>query len=155
MTDQSELRRLLKALRRIARAVDVHSRQIDRQVGLTVPQLVVLTIVQETGEVTGRAISERADLSHATVVGILDKLEFKGLIERYRSLTDRRIVHVRLTERGLAILRAAPPALGRRFERAFLDLAPAVRKDTVDALTLVADLATQGAEDEVMLSAEP
>lgn len=153
MNDNTELRGLLKAIRRIARAGDVQSRQIDRQVGLTVPQLVVLTIVRDLGEVTGRAVSEEADLSHATVVGILDKLEAKGLIERYRSRTDRRIVHTRLTERGTLILKVAPPPLGRKFEKAFLNLEPSTRAATLEALTLIADLASAETEEEALETA--
>jgi DNA-binding MarR family transcriptional regulator len=154
MTDNAELRSLLKSLRRITRAVDLNSRQIDRQVGLTVPQLVVLRIVRDLGQVTGRAISEEADLSHATIVGILDKLEFKGLIERYRSRTDRRIVHTRLTNRGAAILDVAPTPLGSKFERAFLALKPSERAEIVEALTLIADLASAEADDVALLDIE-
>lgn len=154
MSDHVELRSLLKSIRRIARAVDIHSRRIDRKVGLTVPQLVVLMIARDLGEVAGRTISEQADLSHATVVGILDKLEFKGLIERHRSQTDRRIVHAKLTERGVAILKAAPPPLGRKFEKAFLDLDPSVRLATLDALRLIADLASQETEEDGLVAAD-
>lgn len=151
MSDNPEFRTLLKAIRRIARAVDRNSRQIDREVGLTVPQLVVLTIVRDLGEVTGRAVSEEANLSHATVVGILDKLEAKGLIERYRSRMDRRVVHTRLTERGTAVLNAAPPPLGHRFEQAFLRLEPELRAATLEALTLIADLASAEADDDALV----
>lgn len=147
MTDNAQLRSLLKAIRRIARAVDVHSRQIDRQVGLTLPQLVVLRIVRDLGEVTARAVSEEAELSPATVVGIMDNLETKGLVERYRSQTDRRIVHTRLTEKGIAILAAAPPPLGRKFERSFMRLDAQQRLALLGAISLIADFASASVDD--------
>ena len=65
MGQVSEFQAVLKAIRRLARAVDLNSRRIDRQVGLTLPQLVVLRCVRELGEVTSRAISAQADLSPA------------------------------------------------------------------------------------------
>jgi DNA-binding HxlR family transcriptional regulator len=34
------------------------------------------------------------------ITRMLDRLEAKGLVERVRSETDRRVVHVRLTEAG-------------------------------------------------------
>ncbi len=155
MPQASELRALQKAIRRIARAVDLHSRRIDRQIGLTLPQLVVLTCVRDLGEVTGRAISAEADLSPATVVGILDKLEEKGLIERYRSKLDRRIVHTRLTERGQAKLAAAPPAFGPAFARAF-DVLPQDSRDTIiSALGRVADLAVADWGEQADESSRP
>ncbi|MGE0627876.1 MAG: MarR family winged helix-turn-helix transcriptional regulator [Hyphomicrobiaceae bacterium] len=149
MPQPNELRAVLKAIRRIARAVDLHSRRIDRDIGLTLPQLVVLTCVRDLGEVTSRAISAEADLSPATVVGILDKLEAKGLIQRYRSQVDRRIVHTRLTASGQAMLAAAPPPLGAAFERAFNRRPAAERTATVDALSRLAKLAEADLDEHI------
>lgn len=149
MTQEPQLRALLKAIRKISRAVDLQSRRIDRVVGLTLPQLVVLGCVRDLGEVTSRAISEEADLSPPTVVGILDKLEAKGLVERYRSRIDRRIVHTRLTDKGVATLAAAPSPLGHAFEQAFLKLPDDTRENTLGALRRVGALALVDAEDEL------
>jgi DNA-binding MarR family transcriptional regulator len=154
MPDTSELRAVLKAIRRIARAIDVHSRRIDRDVGLTLPQLVVLTCIRDLGEVTGRAISAEADLSPATVVGILDKLEAKGLIERYRSKIDRRIMHTRLMEKGTAMLAAAPPPLGVAFENAYRRLPAPERAAIVQALGRLADLTLPDMEDAIIAAPE-
>lgn len=149
MTDKLQLRALLKAIRKISRAVDLQSRRIDRSVGLTLPQLVVLGCVRDLGEVTSRAISEQAELSPATVVGILDKLEAKALVERYRSRIDRRIVHTRLTKKGIATLAAAPSPLGQAFEQAFLKLPARERDNTLAAIQRVASLSVVETEDEL------
>ena len=141
MSPNAELRALFKSMRRIARAIEMHSRRIDRELGLTLPQHVVLSSVRDLGEVTSRAISEEADVSPATVVGILDKLEAKGLIERYRSTKDRRIVHTRLTAKGLEALQRAPAPLGDRFQRRFLALDADARRSVLDAFERVADMA--------------
>lgn len=141
-----ELTRILKAIRRIVRAVDLHSRQIDRAVGLTMPQLVVLTIVERLGEVTVTAVSEAADLSPATVVGILDKLEDKGLLERYRSTVDRRIVHARPTATGHRLLASAPPPLGLTFKASFARLPANERAAIIHALEKVATFALSDAD---------
>lgn len=152
MPASDETRRLLKAFRRIAHALDIQSRLISRTVGLTLPQLVVLSCVRDLGEVTSRAISREADLTPATVVGILDKLESKGLIERYRSTKDRRIVHTRLTPAGEVALQAAPSPLGERLEAAFLALAADRRQHILDAFHQTAQFATA---DEEVHSTEP
>jgi DNA-binding MarR family transcriptional regulator len=132
-----ELLALLKSLRQIARAIDVQSRKLDRQYGLTLPQLIVLRCVGDLGEVTSRAISLAADLSAPTVVGILDKLEAKGLIERYRSVRDRRIVHTRLTTDGQRLLTRAPSPLGDDFAVSFDALAPAGRRNILQTLETI------------------
>lgn len=127
MSADIELIAFLRSLRRLARALDVQSSRINRDSGMTLPQLIVLTCIRNLGEVTGRSIALAADLSPPTVVGILDKLEEKGLIERYRSEKDRRIVHARLTGKGDAFLARAPAPMGEEFERAFTGLAPMER----------------------------
>lgn len=152
MVKHSELNALLKSIRRIARAVDITSRRLDREFGLTLPQLIVLGCIRDLGEVTSRAISVEADLSAPTVVGILDKLEAKRLIERYRSLRDRRIVHTRLTVAGVQLLSKAPSPLGDEFAETFGKLNQVTRRQTIGALSRVADLVS--AVDERALNDE-
>lgn len=117
-------RAVLTALRRIIRATDLHSKQLAREVGLTTPQVVVLQAIRDLGEVTSGQLSRRVSLSQGTVTTILDRLESRGLVERYRSAADRRVVHSRLTRRGRAVLRRAPPLLHERFIEAFQRLSP-------------------------------
>jgi predicted ArsR family transcriptional regulator len=54
-------------------------------------------------------------LSHATVTGILDRLERRGVVQRHRSDSDRRQIVVRLTEQGHKALASAPPPLQESF----------------------------------------
>jgi DNA-binding MarR family transcriptional regulator len=92
------------------------------------------------GEVTANRLSARVSVSPATLVTILDKLEARALIQRYRSEVDRRIVHTRLTAEGAAALATAPPLLDAAFVEAFVAL-PADRQVTIlDALAELADL---------------
>ena len=67
--------RVLQALRRIIRAVDLHSRKLLAQHRITGPQLVCLLAVEENQPVTGSAIARHVHLSPSTVIGILDRLE--------------------------------------------------------------------------------
>jgi len=91
---------VLKSMRRIAQAIELRSREIARSSGLTIPQLIVMQSIRTLGQVTTQAVSREASMSPATVVAVMDKLEAKGLIERYRSEVDRRVVHTRLTPSG-------------------------------------------------------
>ncbi|MCB1738957.1 MAG: MarR family transcriptional regulator [Gammaproteobacteria bacterium] len=140
MLAEGEVAVMFKAIRRIVRAIDVRSREVARAVGLTIPQIVVLQAAQALGAVTTKALSERADLSSATVITILDKLEEKGLVERYRSTTDRRIVHTRVTERGARVLADAPPLLHDEFNRALMALPAGERGGLIEAITRIADM---------------
>lgn len=136
--DNDSTQAVLSALRRIIRATDLHSKQLARDTGLTTPQVVVLQAVRDLGEVTTGQLSRRVSLSQATVTTILDRLEGRGLVERYRSNADRRIVHSRLTRQGRAILRKAPPLLHERFTEAFQSLSPARQSRLLATLDEVA-----------------
>jgi DNA-binding MarR family transcriptional regulator len=135
-----ELRTLEKAIRRIVRAHDLQSRALVKASGLTAAQLIIMKAVAELGEVTSTALSEYADISAATVVTVLDNLEAGGLVARYRSGRDRRVVHARLTERGIASLTNAPTALGGDFIERFSRLTAEERRLALEAASQLADL---------------
>lgn len=144
---------VLVALRRIIRATDIHSKHLAKKFGLTTPQFYVLQAISELGEVTTGRLSERVNLSQGTVTTILDRLEGRGLIERYRSLADRRVVHARLTTQGRSVLKKAPPLLQERFIAAFAALSPSAQDRVVKTLKEVADMMGAGELDAAPLLA--
>jgi DNA-binding MarR family transcriptional regulator len=110
---------VMAALRRIIRAIDIHSRSLVQRFDLTGPQLVVL---KELVSVSPRSVSEIAaavNLSQATVTGILDRLERKSMVVRERDTSDRRKVMVSPTEAAERVLAGAPPLLQEHFTEAF------------------------------------
>ncbi|MCR4267165.1 MarR family winged helix-turn-helix transcriptional regulator [Nitratireductor sp. ZSWI3] len=129
-----------KAIRRIVRANDVQSKALAKAIGLTAPQLVVLNAVAALGEVTTTVLSAHVDLSAATVVTVLDNLEARGMVQRYRSNHDRRVVHTRLTPAGETVVKRAPEPLGDGFAGRFSALHPAQRHHLIETLNAVANL---------------
>jgi DNA-binding MarR family transcriptional regulator len=106
--------KVVTALRKIMRAVDLYSRSLVQQHGLTVPQLVLMREIGN-GSRTLSDISRNVSLSNATVTGIVDRLEKTGLVMRERDGSDRRQVMVHLTEHGISRLNSAPPLLQETF----------------------------------------
>jgi len=108
---------IVAAIRRIIRAVDLHSRRLVEDCGLTGPQLGVL---REAGRMDGMSVSALArmvHLSQPTVTGILDRLERRELIQRCRDSADRRSVKISVTIAGHKLLNRAPSLLQDRFHR--------------------------------------
>lgn len=140
MPQNAEATRIFKALRRIVRAIDLRSREVARTAGLTIPQIVVLQAIRDLGDVTTKALSAQADLSAATVVTILDRLEERGLVARERSVTDRRIVHARLTDQGRTVLERAPALLDEEFESRLTARDAGHQKALADAIEEIAAL---------------
>lgn len=106
---------LLIAIRRITRAIDVHSRALLREFNLSGPQFLVLRTVKQLGEPSSGEVAHAISLSQATLTGILGRLETKGLVARRRSDRDRRKVLVRTTAEAENVLAAAPRPLQESF----------------------------------------
>ncbi len=114
---------VMAALRRIIRAIDLHSRTLVRRYGLTGPQLVILKELVETSPQSVSSLAAAVNLSQATVTGILDRLERKTMITRRRDSKDKRKVMVSPTSAAEDALAGAPPLLQEHFTDAFAGLA--------------------------------
>lgn len=106
---------VLAQLRRIVRAMDVHSQQLRRKHALTAPQLVLLREVVKHEHIAIGTLARLASLSNATVTGIIDRLEQRGLVERVRNGQDRRQVLVSSTDTGKALAGQAPALFQEQF----------------------------------------
>jgi len=150
ITQQYDLR-ILRALRRITRSVALHSRQLAACSNITAPQLVCLRAVIGNGPLTATAISREIHLSASTVVGILDRLEDKGLIRRERGREDRRIVFVTATQAGVDLAESTPSPLQKKLSEA-LNALPELEQATITlSLERIVDLM----ESDGVVLAEP
>lgn len=131
---------ILRSIRRIIRATDLHSRRLAIEHHLTTPQLLCLRLLAQEGPLTPGAMAKEMYLSQATVTGILDRLEKRGLVERRRDQSDRRKVSIHLTLDGEAAIKRAPLPLHERFTARLEDLSPAERDDINRVLAKVVEL---------------
>ncbi len=113
---------LLVSLRRVIRAIDLYSKKLSKETGLTSPQLIVMQEIQATDGITLKQIADNINLSSATVTSILDRLESREYVTRIRSTVDKRKVHLHLTDKGKEILAAAPKPLQDHFITRFESL---------------------------------
>jgi DNA-binding MarR family transcriptional regulator len=110
---------VLISLRKIFHAIELHSKQIERESGLTGPQLLLMQLINTSGEITAGVLAREVSLSQATVTSIIDRLEHKGLLLRQRNTEDKRKVMVSLTATGKAALEKAPPLMPESFIKRF------------------------------------
>ena len=132
--------RVFQSLRRIIRAVDLHSKKLSAQHKITGPQLMCLLAIDNQEPVTGSAIARHVHLSPSTVIGILDRLEAKELIRRQRDPKDRRLVRVSLAEQGRALVKSAPSLLQNKLAEAMNDLPEAEQATIAGALDQVVEM---------------
>lgn len=149
---EGRYRSLMRSLRRVSRAFDVNSKRLLARSRISGPQLLCLVTVVELGAPTAREIADEIQLSASTLVGILDRLEAKGLVVRERDAEDRRRVHVTSTPAGKRLVRQGPSRLDRALRRAFVGLPEGEQESIARALEQVVDL-VESAEETVRESA--
>src|SRR3972149_5661551 len=79
---------------------------VIRPAGLPPPKLTVLRILRGSRQepVSCSIIAERMITRDSDITRLLDRLEKQGLARRVRECPDRRVIYVRITEKGLRLL---------------------------------------------------
>jgi DNA-binding MarR family transcriptional regulator len=71
---------------------------------ITVPQFMVLRRLSEGDGMPTSVLAGEVGSDGATLTGVLDRLEARGLIRRERCLEDRRAVRIHITPAGRTLL---------------------------------------------------
>ncbi len=84
------------------------TKELAKRAQLTGPQLTVVKILETIGELSLTELSEKIRAQNSTVTGIIDRMEREDLVVRERSTEDRRVVKIRLTQKGVELARDVP-----------------------------------------------
>ncbi|MGK3965597.1 MarR family winged helix-turn-helix transcriptional regulator [Sorangium sp. So ce1099] len=103
--------------------------------GLTGPQLTILKLLESFQDLSLSTLSERIRAQNSTVTGIVDRMEREGLVRRERSKADRRVVHIRLSEKGARLAREIQVEPMEIFRSALLSLSSTDLRDLLRILT--------------------
>ncbi|HEX3343669.1 MAG TPA: MarR family transcriptional regulator [Polyangiaceae bacterium] len=114
------------------------TKELARQVDLTGPQLTVLKMLEGLGDLSLSELSERIRAQNSTVTGIIDRMEREALVVRARSTEDRRVVKIRLTEKGSKIARAIAVEPMEIFRGALDSLSAGEARELLKILTKIA-----------------
>jgi DNA-binding MarR family transcriptional regulator len=122
-------------LKRLGFAAKQRSIEEYEQVGLSPYHHAILTLLEEGAPETQAEIADALGYDRGTLVGLLDELEKKALVERKRDPDDRRRHIVRLTDDGKRTL-GSLRALAKRLEDEFLAPLDAEQRTSLHALLL-------------------
>jgi DNA-binding MarR family transcriptional regulator len=131
---------IVAALRRIIRAVDLHSRHLVHEVGLTWPQLATLRAAERLGDCSIGALARAVHLSQPTLTGIVQRLERAGYVRRSPHKQDGRSVTITITPTGRNLLEKAPSLLQDRFHGELAKLKDWERFQTLASLQRIAEM---------------
>lgn len=90
---------------------------------ITVSQYNILAILRDYEEGLSQSeLSDRQLVNRSNITGLVDRLERRGLVKRYRHPTDRRTYQVRLTDAGRALVAEAEPRYEQRVDEIMASL---------------------------------
>jgi MarR family 2-MHQ and catechol resistance regulon transcriptional repressor len=92
---------------------------------LTVPQFGALEALYHLGPLSLGDLAEKLLVTGGNVTFVMDRLEAQGLVTRYRSDSDRRVVRARLTEKGRELVARVFPEHAEYIEKLCRHLEPA------------------------------
>ncbi len=131
---------LLISLRRVIRAISLHSRQLNKESGLTGPQLMVMRKIGQLDAPLAKQVAQEITLSPATVTTIIDRLESRNLVIRTRSETDKRKVHLSLSDAGRELLIDSPKPLQEHFIKRYQNLEEWEQTQLLSAVERIASM---------------
>lgn len=102
-------------------------------------QLECLRILGEHEDITQRDLAAILHLSPATLTTMLQRIERKGLVERWPDSKDQRLMRIRLSEAGWAMRDRIMVAFRDHLEATITPLPEADRRELARLLTLVGD----------------
>jgi len=146
---------IIDNIRRVFQVVNEQSKKAEHETGITGPQLWAIKVIGEHAPIRVSDLAQRMYLHPATVVGILDRLELRGLAKRVRSEEDKRVVKVELTKESRKMAAGAPPVAQDLLVAGLEELSGPKLKMIANGLNeLVNILGAQKLRPQLMLSPE-
>jgi len=107
---------ILIKIRRIVRSMNLESKKIQKEHGVSIPQVLCLNYLntRDDFQSTHKDIRNYLNLNSSTVTGIIDRLEKKGLVARLPKKADKRTTYIALTSLGAKLLEKIPSLLHER-----------------------------------------
>ncbi|MEU8010847.1 MarR family winged helix-turn-helix transcriptional regulator [Micromonospora parva] len=122
----------------LARRIRLRSESVLAPLGLRPRHLVALTVLRAGGDTGQQALATTLEMDSTNIVGLLNDLEAKQLIERRRSPEDRRRHVVGLTDDGAKRLSEAECALAGAEDEVLGALNPDERETLYELLNRAA-----------------
>lgn len=150
-----ETTEILIKIRKIVRSIDIESKKIQKEYGVSIPQVLCLNFLRnsENYQATQGEIRLFLNLNASTVSGIIDRLEKKGYLARLPKLGDKRVVNIVLTSAGDKLLSNIPALLQTRLSEKLAGVDDEKIREMEEGLnTLIRLLELETMEESPMLT---
>jgi DNA-binding MarR family transcriptional regulator len=104
---------ILIQIRKIVRSINLESKKIQKEYGVSIPQVLCLNYLYQAPnfQATQGEVKRFLNLNSSTVSGIIHRLEKNGLVARLPKSGDKRVVNIALTSAGDELISAMPSLL--------------------------------------------
>jgi MarR family transcriptional regulator, organic hydroperoxide resistance regulator len=130
----------LQCLSRTSHAMERRSRRMEKAIGVTAPQRLVLRFLGRFPGVTAGQLAQALHIDPGTLSASLRRLEGRGLVERRRDPADTRRVTLGLTKQGRDLDGARTGTVEAAADALLADASPEDLAATVRVLDRFAEL---------------
>lgn len=133
---------ILISIRKIVRTIHLESKRIDKEFGVSIPQLLCLGYLQsqENFRATPKQLKLFLQLNASTVTGIIQRLHAKGLVLKVVNEKDKRAPYIALSVSGERLLNNSPELVHEKLARKLEMMTPDKRESLKKALQTLEDL---------------
>jgi len=127
-------------LRKVSIVILKRGREILKDFDITPPQfnaLLVLISESKDRSLTMGELCDRLYLASSTVTDLVDRMEKNGLVEREKDSRDRRVIRLKVKERGHQVLAEVMKARKRYLAEVLLNIPEEDRKHLVQSLRVL------------------
>src|SRR5450830_1194193 len=114
----------LKLFRIIFKSATRHFHEIEKIAGIGGASLWAMAEIAENENLTVTGLANAMSVHQSTASNLIEKLETGGYVTRTRSIEDRRLVNLSLTEQGREVMVKAPPPYRGLLPDALMRLSP-------------------------------
>lgn len=104
---------ILIDIRKIVRSINLESKRVQKDFGISIPQLLCLGHIERASSkvATHGDLMKLLSLNSSTITGIVNRLERREFVKRLPKTGDKRVTYIGITEKGSEVVRQAPDIL--------------------------------------------
>ncbi|MBB6215651.1 DNA-binding MarR family transcriptional regulator [Anaerosolibacter carboniphilus] len=126
-----------RLLRWVCTSIKRKGREILSDFEITPPQFDALVQLIKNGDLTIGELSNRMFLACSTITDLIDRMEKNGLVERVRDMKDRRVVRIRVLDKGNRLMDEVLDARRMYLGNVLADVTEEHKNELISALKLI------------------
>ena len=126
-------------IRKIIRSINLESKRIEKEHGISIPQYLCLNFLssKEDYRATAKEIGAHLNLNPSTVSGIISRLERKGYLAKLPNASDKRSTYIYLTAIGDKTVKSIPDLLQEKLTKKLKSLSDKDLNELQSSLALL------------------